>query len=688
MIDRRGSRATAVCFLSFLVARSALAQDAADPVDDGAVVVEEDLGTSELAELSLEELLRIEVTTVGRRLQAIGDAPGVVRVITRDEIDGYGANTLRDVLLRAAHVHPIPSYAHDSIGRGLRADTPPVDNHVLYLVDGRPMRAAINGSGHEAILASFPLSRVERVEIVRGPGSVLYGSTAYTGVINVITRDGGDGVSADLRLAGGSFQTGVADGSIAFGAGDLHLAASVYAAHSGGWLQSGFDYDDVFGSGRSYQDRLAGTFSLEYEGLTVDVFAGYSHVPMWRVLPVWPRPSADQRFVWADVGYGRDFLGDKLRLEAHVTANHGSADGDVAVPAFVAALVGANTVPFDATTTSVLGEVTVHYAPVEPLRFVVGSTVENLRGQEDARPEGALGDFITVGSIAPFNEVWWSGYAQAEYTPVPALTLIAGLQLNKPRNVDLDLAPRAGLIARLGDDFRLKALYGRAFRNAYPMERDALATGEIEPNPDLDPEHVQTVDLELAYSARRVEVALVGYYSRYDYIDLGTNADGDGAFVNYAQDDPRQAAGVELEVRAEPIDDLHLYGALTYARVLDEDPILRDLAPRVSGQLGARYAHRRGLRAGAFYTVYGRPALDQVYEPDPGRPDLGDVAHLLSLHATLDLSKLLERATWPGLEVGVLATNVASSQVRNDSGFIVLPQWKPASIMGELRVRY
>ncbi|MBC7174068.1 MAG: TonB-dependent receptor, partial [Polyangiaceae bacterium] len=606
-----------------------------------------ELGAGALAELSLEELLSIEVTTVGRRVQAISDAPGVVRVITREEIDAYGANTLRDVLLRAAHVNPIPSYLNNSTGLGIRGDTPNVDNHILYLIDGRPMRAAVNGSGHEPILMSFPVSRVERIEIVRGPGSVLYGSTAYTGVINILTRDGGEGVSADLRLAGGSFGTGIADGALTLGVGKLRLSASVYAVHSEGWLQSGYDSDGVFGSGRLYEDRLAGTFSLELEGLTLDVFAGYSRLPTWRVLPIWPRPVIDQRFVWADLGYGRDFLGEKLRLEAHVTTHHSNSDGDVTVPAFAVPIIG-GTVPFEATSTSILGEVTLHYAPIETLRFIVGGTADNLRGQEDARPEGPLGEVITAGSIAPFNEIWWSGYAQGEYTPIERLTLIAGLQLNKPRNVDLDVTPRAGLVYRIGHGFGLKALYGRAFRNAYPFERNALATGAVMPNPGLEPEHIDTVDLELSYAARRLQIGLVGFYSRYDYIDLSTG-DGPQPFVNFAQDDRRQSAGVELEVRTEPIDDLHLYGAFTYARVLLERATDYDRGPRASGRLGVRYSHSRGFRAGAFYTLYGRPAYDDTYVPPAGQPDIGNLANLLTLHATLDLSELLERESWPGL---------------------------------------
>jgi outer membrane receptor protein involved in Fe transport len=663
----------------------------ADALDTDAAPADA-LDTEALAGLSLEELLTLEVTTVGRRAQRVSDAPGVVSVITREEIDAYGANSLRDVLLRAAHFYPIPNFITGGAALGVRGDTPFAGNHILYLIDGRPIRSGLNGSGHEIVLNTFPVSRIERIEVVRGPGSVLYGSTAYTGVVNIITRKQSDGVSADVRLAGGSFQTGVLDGEVEYGRGDLHLAASVYGTHTRGFLQSGYDSDGIDGSGRLSGDRLGGTLSLEFRGLTVNVFAGATREASWIVLPVWPRPDFTTHYVWADVGYGRDFFGDKLRIEGHVTANHLDGNGTVTAPDIPGL---PETVPGALKSNSLLGELTVHYQPLESLRFIAGATVENIQGHEDARPDGFLGQVVTLGEVGPWNQVWWSGYLQGEYRPIEQLTLVAGVQLNKPEGVDIDFAPRAGLIYRIREGLGMKLLWGRAFRNAYPFERDIEATMTVARNPRLEPEHIQTSDFEIFYSRPRFSMSAVGFYSRYDFIDLGTNDDGEPAFVNHQQDDPRQSVGAELEIRAEPVDHFHVYGSFTYNHILAGGTSARDLAPRVSGQLGARYAHPRGVGVAAFYTLHGQPALTHVSggSTTPGgtptmSPALGGVGNFLSLHATVDLTKLLQRATGPGVELGVYATNIASSQQTNDFSFIELGLWRPASIYGEVRVRY
>ena len=63
------------------------------------------------------------------------------------------------------------------------------DNHVLVLINGRPFRDVTLGGVNFSIYTAFPIHMIERVEVIRGPGSVLYGTNAFTGVINVVTKD-------------------------------------------------------------------------------------------------------------------------------------------------------------------------------------------------------------------------------------------------------------------------------------------------------------------------------------------------------------------------------------------------------------------------------------------------------------------------------------------------------------------
>jgi outer membrane cobalamin receptor len=63
------------------------------------------------------------------------------------------------------------------------------DNHVLVLINGRPFRDTTFGGINFSICTAFPIQTIERVEVIRGPGSVLYGTNALSGVINIVTKN-------------------------------------------------------------------------------------------------------------------------------------------------------------------------------------------------------------------------------------------------------------------------------------------------------------------------------------------------------------------------------------------------------------------------------------------------------------------------------------------------------------------
>ena len=155
----------------------------------------EDTGQDDMFEMDIEELMEIEVetvTTASKTAQKTTEAPSSVTVITADEIRLYGHRTLADILrsVRGFYTSYDRSYEHVGVrGFSLPGDT---NTRILILVDGFRMNE--NVKGHGGIGNEFLLDTdlIDRVEIVRGPGSALYGSNAVFGVINVITKKGKD----------------------------------------------------------------------------------------------------------------------------------------------------------------------------------------------------------------------------------------------------------------------------------------------------------------------------------------------------------------------------------------------------------------------------------------------------------------------------------------------------------------
>ena len=140
---------------------------------------------ADLIALSLEDLLNVTVTSTTKSSLEIRQAPGVVRVFTRTDIVRLGFRTLHDVLRQIPGIQVIEyRTGHQTIWvRGVQSR---YNNKVLLLIDGVPMHDSFYG--HFDIDESQPLDDAERIEVISGPGSVLYGTNAFAGVISITTR--------------------------------------------------------------------------------------------------------------------------------------------------------------------------------------------------------------------------------------------------------------------------------------------------------------------------------------------------------------------------------------------------------------------------------------------------------------------------------------------------------------------
>src|SRR5262249_36639457 len=137
----------------------------------------------------------IKVTTVSKFSENLADAPGVISIITKDELKRFGAMSLREVLERVPSLVRSSSYFTDRSLVAARGDQTKIDGgHILILINGRPSREVLEGGLITDLLESFPVGILERIEVIKGPGSVLYGSNAFSAVINLITQKAdGDG---------------------------------------------------------------------------------------------------------------------------------------------------------------------------------------------------------------------------------------------------------------------------------------------------------------------------------------------------------------------------------------------------------------------------------------------------------------------------------------------------------------
>lgn len=154
--------------------------------------------------MSLDQLGQIEITIATGNSTPLDKAPATASVVTAAEIEAMGARNLEEVLegIPGVHIARSTTARMDSVYsiRGIHTGFNP---HVLLLMNGVPVQFSY--SGGRPVLFRLPIASIHRVEVIRGPGSAIYGADAYSGVINVITKDASTLGHSEFGARAGSF---------------------------------------------------------------------------------------------------------------------------------------------------------------------------------------------------------------------------------------------------------------------------------------------------------------------------------------------------------------------------------------------------------------------------------------------------------------------------------------------------
>jgi iron complex outermembrane recepter protein len=166
------------------------------------------IAASSLADMSLEELANLEVTSVSRHTERLADAPAALYVITGEDIRRSGVTSLPEALRLAPNleVARIDSHQYAISARGFNNS---IGNKLLVLIDGRtvytPLFSGVFWDAQDTLLED-----IERIEVISGPGATLWGANAVNGVINVITRHASETGGTLAEAGAGNKERGIA----------------------------------------------------------------------------------------------------------------------------------------------------------------------------------------------------------------------------------------------------------------------------------------------------------------------------------------------------------------------------------------------------------------------------------------------------------------------------------------------
>ena len=171
----------------------------------GSVCSAQDSKPQDLSDMSIEQLSQITVYSASKHEQSVSDAPSSVTVITGDEIQRYGYRTLADILetVRGFYITSDRYQSYVGVrGFGRLGDW---NSRILLLVDGHRINDNVLGQAFIGLEFPVDIDLIQRIEIIRGPSSSLYGAEAFFAVINVITRKDNQPKREEISFAAGSF---------------------------------------------------------------------------------------------------------------------------------------------------------------------------------------------------------------------------------------------------------------------------------------------------------------------------------------------------------------------------------------------------------------------------------------------------------------------------------------------------
>jgi outer membrane receptor for ferrienterochelin and colicins len=507
---------------------------------------------ADLTELSLEELMDVDVVVAAsRHEQDPRIAPSSVSIITAEEIERYGCKTLADVLATVRGFYT--SYDRNYQYVGVRGFLRPGDygSRILILVDGYRINDPVYGQG--PVGAEFPvdLSLAKRIEVVRGPGSSLYGTNALLAVVNVVTKTGADVSGAELsgmatggRGAGGALTWGrggggrslLVSGSVFDGDGrTLHFDEFDDPATNNGYADNDFERH-----GRSFVRATYGCFALEaaYSSRTKGIPTG-----AWGMVFNDERNRSVDEQLFVDLTWQR---GVPETLAVLARAHHGryTYDGDYAFGDSDTVLMNRDTAVGEWWGSELL---LTKRLGGRHLATVGGEYQNNTRLDQDNF------DVNTTYLESRESGQTWGLYAQDEAAITDELTLDAGFRYDHYGAFGGDWNPRLAVVYSPTDGTAIKLLYGGAFRAPSPYElyyHDGGLTQKS--SPDLGPESLTSYEAALEQRlGKTLEISASVFEMTLDDLITQTTDPSDSLLV-YRNMDRAESRGVEvgLERRA------------------------------------------------------------------------------------------------------------------------------------------
>jgi len=583
------------------------------------------LGLNDLLALSLEDLLSINVVTIATgKQQSQIEAPAITSVITAADIEAIGATDLDEILetVPGLHVSNAVTFNNPSyVMRGLYSTDNP---EILMLINGIPVKQLYSGNRGNT-WGGMPVNTISRIEVIRGSGSAVYGADAFSGVINIITKNqaeingtefGGRIGSFDMQdvwaLHGGQYYGFDVAAMLEIHNTDGHKAIIEQDLQSQLDKQNATNISQAPGSMNNKRRNIDARIDVAkqrwrlraaYQGRdevgvgiggggALDTVGAYQNEP-YNLDVTYHNPQVTRYWDLMIQAYVNE---NKLKPEPYLQIsppNIVSENGDISENGFLQ-----KTSKSERSSGLTLGS---FYSGFDEhlVRFGTGFIYSDLYKASHFQNFGISptikeslpsdGDFVDLSGTpyAFMNEgdrknVYW--FVQDEWKPFDKWTLTAGLRYDDYSDFGETWNPRLALVWQTTDALSFKALYGEAFRAPSFVELyNTLSSGGKQASTadfvEVNPEKMRSYELGLSYKLHQdIRTSMNIYqFKVVDSIEFVSIT----PFLQIAQNmGQRKGRGLELEAYWRLAKDLTLLGNYAHQQVLDENEQLLGGAPR------------------------------------------------------------------------------------------------------------
>jgi len=535
---------------------------------------------TDLTELSLEQLMQVEVSSASKYMQRSSDAPSAIQVITREEIQLHGWRTLTEALVNLPGIYANNDRVYDFLGA--RGFLVPGDYNTrfLLLIDGQRNNDNIYQQALTGSEGWLDMSMVERIEYVPGPGSAIYGSNAMFGVINVITRSAK--MAAQSEAGAHVSQLGLSG---------VNVMTSQTVGETGLLMQ--YSAERQADRDQTYSDPngflLLADGSVSPDGVAHGLDSGNNRRVMMRVdRNEWSFKLVNHRrtVTPSSAPYWTAFDDPSVKILDEGTQIFASVQHELSASSSVYARLGY-------TNWSYQGAYPFPADPVTPAPYfqnyddVRGRTVDGefryqlkggthqlLGGLEFSRDmEAKQSNFYSDPAVGPTVNInpliqRSSLFIQDEWRIDQSLLLSLGLRMDKATGTKPSRSPRLGLIWQPAPAWTAKLLTGRAFRTANAYESQFTDGVNYLSNPDLQAETITTTEGVVEWLGKeKTRLQMSVYENKLE--NLIRQVDTGGLVFQYQNGEGIKVRGLEVGLEKTTAADLKLRASISASRPED-----------------------------------------------------------------------------------------------------------------------